>query len=392
MSNHSPKRGFFQPIEASPIVIDPRFKSHVRKLDPQEHALLEASILADGCRDALVVWQGENILLDGHNRYAICTQHNLPYRIEYKDFDNDENALDWLIDNQAGRRNATPDQLAYYIGRKYNRAKQAHGGARGASYQNDNLKSHEKIAKEHGIGDATVIRAGKYHEAVEKLADSLGDETRETILNGEIKATREEIQELAKDPEKAKPIIQKAIETDTPISRVIEDSKPKTPVMQSSESNEYYTPAQYIEAARKVMGYIDLDPASCEAANRNVQAKLYYSIEDNGLAQDWQGRVWLNPPYGRNASDFAERLLAAYRAKKVSQAIMLVNANITETKWFAPFWDYLICFTNHRINFVNADEKSGSTHGSIFVYLGEKGAAFIREFRGFGVVVRRVDR
>ena len=66
-----------------------------------------------------------------------------------------------------------------------------------------------------------------------------------------------------------------------------------------SKSNEWYTPAPYIEAARRVMGEIDLDPASSTFANHIVRAKMYYAIEDNGLEQNWKGRVWLNPPYGK---------------------------------------------------------------------------------------------
>lgn len=165
-----------------------------------------------------------------------------------------------------------------------------------------------------------------------------------------------------------------------------------TPVMQSSRDNEYYTPPIYVNEARALMGNIDLDPASCDRANRTVKAAKFYTLETDGLSQEWHGNVWLNPPYGTLAGAFAARLLKEYKAGRVKQAVMLVNANITDTKWFAPFWDYLICFTNHRIDFLNSDEKSGSTHGSLFVYLGHNQADFIRKFKQFGVVVRRVDK
>jgi hypothetical protein len=65
----------------------------------------------------------------------------------------------------------------------------------------------------------------------------------------------------------------------------------------SAGSHEWYTPAKYIETARRVLGQIDLDPASSEMAQRTVRADRYFSERDDGLSQQWQGRVWLNPPY-----------------------------------------------------------------------------------------------
>src|SRR5262249_26019703 len=86
-----------------------------------------------------------------------------------------------------------------------------------------------------------------------------------------------------------------------------------------SETNEWYTPASYIESARRVLGGFDLDPASCEEANRIIQAAQIFTecprpckgkdwCTHDGMAQRWKGRVWLNPPYGRLAGDFIVRL------------------------------------------------------------------------------------
>ena len=70
----------------------------------------------------------------------------------------------------------------------------------------------------------------------------------------------------------------------------------------ASASDEWYTPPEFIEMARQVMGGIDLDPASNETTQQWIQAETWYGIKDNGLTQHWQGRVWLNPPYGSGMS------------------------------------------------------------------------------------------
>ena len=102
------------------IVIDKEFHALIPPLQPEELAQLEANILADGCRDPLVVWG--NVLVDGHNRYEICTRHGLPFDVVQVDFADRDAAMDWMDANQLGRRNITPDQFTLLLGRRYNRA------------------------------------------------------------------------------------------------------------------------------------------------------------------------------------------------------------------------------------------------------------------------------
>jgi len=169
------------------------------------------------------------------------------------------------------------------------------------------------------------------------------------------------------------------------------------PALQSSDSNEWYTPEEYVHAARELMGGIDLDPASCAFANETVKAARYYDITENGLDKSWKGRIWLNPPYGvdggvSNQELWSRTLIARYEVNcTVTEAVLLVNAN-TEAKWFQPLYKYLICLTNHRIRFYNgASEASQPTQGNALVYFGKSPRRFIELFSRFGTVVRRAN-
>ncbi len=97
--------------------------------------------------------------------------------------------------------------------------------------------------------------------------------------------------------------------------------------------DDWYTPAAWVAPARALMGVIDLDPASCAAANAVVRAARYYTKQDDGLALPWARRIWLNPPYSRVVADFAAKLETEFDAGRVRQAVMLVNAQ-TDAKWF----------------------------------------------------------
>lgn len=166
-------------------------------------------------------------------------------------------------------------------------------------------------------------------------------------------------------------------------------------VLQSSESNEWYTPAQYVDAARRLMGAVDVDPASNALANEVIQASCYYDASTNGLDKLWTGRVWLNPPYGftegrSNQEVWTNRLIEQYQSGVTTEAVLLVNAN-TEAKWFQPLYDYLICFTDHRIRFYShSGASSQPTQGNALVYFGCQRQRFIELFSVFGVVLERV--
>lgn len=157
------------------------------------------------------------------------------------------------------------------------------------------------------------------------------------------------------------------------------------------DSDEWYTPRWVIEAARSVMGEIDLDPASCALAQEVVQAGLFWSKQQGGERLGWFGRLWLNPPYSAPAL-FVEKLLAEYTSGNVKQAVVLLN-NATETGWFqALLARFPVCFLSKRLAFWRHDHADvGARQGQAVFYLGPDVEKFCEVFGEFGIVVRRVD-
>lgn len=160
-------------------------------------------------------------------------------------------------------------------------------------------------------------------------------------------------------------------------------------VGQNTGEQEWYTPAEYIEAARVVLGAIDLDPASTDAANRIVKAGQIFTEQDNGLEQRWDGRVWMNPPYAQPlVTQFCEKLAASVRDGTVTSACVLVN-NATETQWFRALADVAaaICFPTGRVRFWSPTKDSATPlQGQAVVYMGDQFVAFQRSFSDFGFI------
>lgn len=153
---------------------------------------------------------------------------------------------------------------------------------------------------------------------------------------------------------------------------------------------EWYTPKEWIERARKAMGRIDCDPASSSFAQKVVKAKTYYTVDDNGLECEWYGNVWLNPPYKHpEVSHFVNELCDEFEAKRVKQAILLVN-NVTDTKWFHRCMKLgYAAFTIGRIAFYNADgESSAPTNGQVFFYFGARKQQFCDAFSGYCTIMK----
>lgn len=162
----------------------------------------------------------------------------------------------------------------------------------------------------------------------------------------------------------------------------------KPHVVNNSGNNEWYTPMEYIEAARAAMGIIDLDPASSDIAQKTVKAVTYYTEQDDGLTKPWFGNVWLNPPYAADlVQRFASKMAESVYSGDVKQAIVLVN-NATETGWFSTLVEAAsaIVFTKGRIRYnTPAGEKMGTPlQGQAILYFGKNIETFLSHFGIFG--------
>ncbi len=198
------------------ISIDPEFRALIPPLTMEEYAGLEFSILNEGCRDALIVWG--NILIDGHNRYEICKKNNIPFNTSELQFESRDDVIDWIYSNQLSRRNLTDESRTYLLGKQYERRKKREGEHTGNQYtrmelrQNDVVPTSTKIATEQKVSSRTVERAAEYANAIDTLTETLGKETTQKILQGEINTTKNGIVALSKEtPEVQKEVIESII-------------------------------------------------------------------------------------------------------------------------------------------------------------------------------------
>lgn len=159
------------------------------------------------------------------------------------------------------------------------------------------------------------------------------------------------------------------------------------------DGDSWCTPAKYIRAARSVMGGIDLDPATNAAAQLYICAKKKYTRDDSGLEHEWEGRIWMNPPY---SYPLIEKFTAKFRAEddagNVEAGVILVN-NCTDAEWFHLLLErYPVCFTRGRVAFEQHGKGFSTRQGQAFFCCGKAQiqANFAKIFKEFGAVMKIV--
>jgi hypothetical protein len=434
------------------FTILPELQSLIPRLTPEEFAQLEANLLAEGCRDALVVWQEEQVLLDGHNRYDISERHALTYGVHEVSLPDLDAAKIWIIRNQRGRRNLTPEQQSYLRGTEYHLTKGVRGGDRkskGNFYPL--IDTASQLAAEHKVSERTIKNDAAFSRDIDTLAAAVGGDdvnaTRHALLARETHVDRHGVRTLAKiathtnpqtakyilkemnaapTPKAAKEVLRAAVRserelfalwgesgydeavgedtattavngtvsTESPAPAIFtevlepeDDEKPhrnrygvvtdQSQVVNArfgtTSSPEWYTPSEIIEPARLALGGIDLDPASCPAANAVVQATRFYSIDDDGLSLPWKPRIFGNFPFNDIVlSRFIGKLFDELRWGRTTDAIILTN-NCTETHWWRALATTCqrLCFLCVRVQFWRPDgQHTNPPQGQTLFYYG----------------------
>jgi len=185
-------------------------------------------------------------------------------------------------------------------------------------------------------------------------------------------------------------------------------------INQTSGNTEYYTPVEIVEAVRYTLEEIDLDVASTEKANQIVKAKHYFTKQDNGLDQEWFGKVWMNHPFGEKElrckqqckkkrctkrgycihkdtpgnKDWINKFVDSYEKGTVQEAICITYASTSE-RWFKPLLNYTQCYIWGRTNYLDTSLMpiKGVTKGSVVTYLGTRQYAFAENFSHLGSVM-----
>jgi hypothetical protein len=280
----------------NPLKIDPEFKNLLPPLTEKEFSDLENLILEEGCRDALVIWNG--ILVDGHNRYEICQKHGLNFEVQEKEFiDHDEVVL-WMIRTQLGRRSIaeTDIRMGYLRGLRYVLEKKKAGG----QPDNQNAKNEvektptsfsrtaERLAEQYKINEKTVREDGKFAKAVDTIGEAAGEEVKRKILNKEIHTTKQDILHIVKDTPKEE-LKEVFADVTKPIKAKKKEDKPAKvapgkPETEGKEETPTIVPGK--PKGVKEKSPVESKPGTSRKSNNKIIARFPFIVQDFIIAMN----------------------------------------------------------------------------------------------------------
>ena len=201
------------------LKIEPKFKNLIRPLSSHEYQQLEFNIKREGCREPIIAWK--DTIIDGHNRYEICTRLGIPFQVMDIQFDSDEDAIAWICSNQLGRRNISEETRKYLIGKRYE-AEKIIGYRRNASgwnqyttsddspvtdkYRPMGMRVHEssqsrrtaeRLGDEYHLSHSTVEKYGAFSKAIDTIAQKEPSLV-PMILTGRYRISHDNLVDLSK--------------------------------------------------------------------------------------------------------------------------------------------------------------------------------------------------
>lgn len=324
--------------------------------DIRLNGILEPVVMIDGA------------ILDGRNRYMATRQ--LAIECPVTEYDGDD-PLAFVVSKNLARRHMTESQRAMVASKLATLP--AHRPGKGA----DLHPSAERAAEMFNVSERSVKTARAVRDASPDLARK--------VETGAISVSlAEKVTDLpAWD-------ISDIIAAPPAETKQLAREKVKAHVAQNSGENEWYTPDDFLDRARAVLGGFDLDPASSSVGNKRVRAERFFTAVDDGISREWAAAtIWMNPPYAQPLiGQFCERF--AQEIVKGAEGVALVN-NATETVWFQRLASVssAICFPKGRVRFLDPEGNPGAPlQGQAVVYAGTDPAGFAAEFDELGFVVR----
>lgn len=322
---------------------------------------LAADIQNNGLQVPITIYEGK--ILDGRNRYTACGLAGVePTFSEYSG----NNPLAYVISLNLHRRHLDESQRAMIAARIATIPKHKHKNS-DAQICASQPEAAEmlNVSRRTVQGAAVVLKQGT-------------PELINAVDKGRLPVS------VAARWAKSEPQEQK---------RLIEVDRKKTSdvhVSYNSGNNEWNTPAELMEMVHDVMGGVDCDPASNEAANLIVKATKYFTAKDDGLQRTWGKRVFMNPPYAQPIiGEFAKAVVKKYTSGEIEQACVLVN-NATETEWGQALLGIAsaVCFLKGRVKFLDGDGKpvGAPLQGQMMLYLGIDIDDFCHIFSSRGIV------
>jgi hypothetical protein len=241
------------PLEDPRFDIDPELEFLLPR-SPDEVKKLEDRLLVEQPRDALVVWKGHRMLVDGHTRYRFYALLGRKFEVVELDFPDRAAVIAWLYDTHYGRRSYSAEMKSYVRGKSYLGRKQPHGGSRKkARGQSVLLRTADAVGAEYGVDGRTVKRDAAFTEALDQIAAACGAEVRDQVLSRVARWTRRDVERLAK--------LAKATLQETVRAALKSGKRPKVPALvdekkgiRKSLSIPMGRPKEQVRVLRRVLG------------------------------------------------------------------------------------------------------------------------------------------